>query len=82
MNPIPAFLREVCAQFVGRAEALGYKGRRRDQAAIDFLCGVSCGARLAGDTKMSDHILMVIATTIATRGYGEVVRFANAPVLP
>jgi hypothetical protein len=81
MNPIPAYLRDACAQFVGRADHLGYKGKTRDRAAIDFLCGLSCGARLAGDTKMSDHILMVIATTIATRGYGEVVRFANSPVI-
>ena len=32
-------VKDLCAQFVARSDSLGYKGKKRDNAAIDFLCG-------------------------------------------
>jgi hypothetical protein len=76
---IPTYLRDACAHFVSRAAAVGSKsGVTRDRAAIDYLSGVARGAEIAGNLEMANHIATVIAISVCTRGYAEVVRLANS----
>lgn len=77
-------MQTVAQLFVKRSEALGYKGKRRDAAAVEFFMGAYAGAHTAanGDAaidaeKYAQKILNVTVMLICTRGYAEVVRIAE-----
>jgi len=65
----------IACKFVERSEALGYKGVKRDIAALDFFVGAASALRSAGHPE-SEHVGSVAVMIIATRGYVEVKRIA------
>lgn len=71
-------LKTACRKFVERAEYLGYKGKRRDEAALDFICGWA-GAMADAKHPELNHITNCLAMIIAVRGYAEVKRIAETP---
>jgi hypothetical protein len=62
----------ICQQFISRSKALGYKGKKRDAAAMDFLCGAWAALEAAGRTEEAQHLGAVATMLIAPRGYSEV----------
>jgi hypothetical protein len=62
-------IQPIAAKCVERAAALHLKGKRRDDAALDFFVGAAAGAELAGDTALAPHIGMTAAMLVSVRGY-------------
>lgn len=70
----------LAVAFVERASSLGYKGKQRDKAALDFFIGAIKLAELQGNTELYNHLGNVAALLIAIRGYSEVVRLSDAHI--
>lgn len=70
-------LKHLCKTFVRRAEAQGMKGRKRDEAMIEFMVGAWAALHEAGHPQ-SDHINVVLSMVLTVRGYAECLRIANA----
>ena len=62
-------INELAKRFVERAEALGYKGKERDDAALDFFCGAAVGAEIIGNQAEADRIGRVAVMMVSVRGY-------------
>lgn len=62
-------LQALARKFIGRADGLGYRGKKRDDAALDFFCGAAVAPDAAERGDLSQHIHTVNALVIATRGY-------------
>lgn len=69
-------LRHLASSFVKRATAQKLKGKKRDEAAIDFFCGAYAGLELAGH-RDAERILNCIGYILCVRGYAEVERWAE-----
>jgi hypothetical protein len=59
--------RRVAQGFINRAANLEMKGRTRERAAIDFMCGAAT----------VDSRLVGAAFLVATRGYSEILELAK-----
>jgi hypothetical protein len=71
-------LKTLCQAFVARATTLGLKGKKRDAALIDFMCGAY--AALAAKDPHGDearHLATVLGLVFTTRGYSECERIAK-----
>jgi folate-dependent phosphoribosylglycinamide formyltransferase PurN len=66
----------LAEQFIERVDALGYKGKRRDDAALDFFCGAASAAE-ALDPGLTAHLTRVVVHLIAIRGYMAVLALAH-----
>ena len=77
-TPTMPAVRAICAAFVERSEALNYKGKRRDNAALDYMCGAATAAQWAGKAQepLAKH-LATIVHLVAIRGYFELRRIAT-----
>lgn len=73
-------LRWICGQFVERSEALNYKGKRRDDAAIDFLCGAAATLKATGHDTEAEWLGRVVYLEIATRGFKAVQRISTQAI--
>lgn len=62
-------VKQLALRFIERAEALNYKGKKRDDAALDFFCGAACVIEANGDPDLADHIGRVAVMLISVRGY-------------
>jgi hypothetical protein len=69
-------VKKLAQGFVERAKALGYKGKKRDAAAMDYFCGALMAMREAKHPEF-DHVAAVATLVLATRGYGEIEKIAN-----
>lgn len=64
-------------QFVRRSEALGLKGKKRDEAAMDFFCGAFAALEAMKHGVEASNLATVIALVLSTRGYSEVEKWAS-----
>ena len=71
-----SILKELSIKMVERANALGLRGKKRDDATLDFFVGAVNALYLAGKKKDADHIATVTAMILQTRGFDEVARLA------
>lgn len=67
---------KLCKVFVNRSTNIFLKGKKRDAASLEFLCGASAGAAEAGNKDLADH-LEKIAFFVAIRGFSEIERIAK-----
>jgi hypothetical protein len=67
----------IAQRFIERAEALNLKGKKRDDAALDYFVGAVAGAEMAGDTKLAEHLGVIAAMMISVRGYFAVREIAE-----
>lgn len=73
-----ATLTKALAQkFIERSEALGLKGKKRDDAALDFWCGAASALELSGRKLDADTLGRQAALIVAVRGYFGVREMAN-----
>lgn len=70
-------VRWLCQQFIERSNAIGYRGRRRDDAALDYLIGAAQAFKVAGHDWESEAIGRICYLDVATRGFKAVERVAN-----
>lgn len=71
-------LKALCKQFVARAEALGLKGKKRDGALMEFMCGSYAALQAAGHAE-AEHVGTVIAMIFSVRGFSECQKIASEP---
>lgn len=69
-------IQTLCVNFVERAEYLNLKGKKRDEAAIEFLVGAASALQITNHAE-ANHVLTCVAMAICPRGYGEVKRIAD-----
>ncbi len=67
----------IASACVERAEALGYRGKRRDAFALDYFVGAHAGCTAAGNPDLASHIGAITAYVIAVRGFAYVEELAN-----
>lgn len=70
-------LQTLASRFVERANALHYRGRRRDDAALDYFLGAATGASIAGDETLALALGNLTGLVLSLRGYAEVERLAK-----
>jgi hypothetical protein len=68
-HPGRALARKLAKQFIERAEALNYKGKRRDNAALDFWCGAATLAQQEERNDVAEYLGRLAVLLIAVRGY-------------
>lgn len=70
-------VKALAKRFIERAEALQLKGRRRDNAALDYFVGAAVLAELNGDADLSNHLGTISALIISVRGFFGVKELAT-----
>lgn len=60
---------ELARKFVDRATHLGLKGKKRDDAVLEFFCGAATALELAGRTDEANQVTCCATMLLATRGY-------------
>jgi hypothetical protein len=72
-------VQSLAIKFVERSEALGYKGVKRDNAALDFFVGAGAALRIVGHAEAA-HVENVAVMLVAMRGFGELKRIRDEVV--
>lgn len=67
----------IAAKFVERSTTLDLRGKRRDEAAVDFFCGAGVALAAAGMDAEATRIAVVTQLVVATQGYPAVRRMAE-----
>lgn len=70
-------IRWFAQQYVERANALAYKGKKRDDAAVDYMCGIATGLKASKRDSESEWLGRIIYLEIATRGFLAINMLAN-----
>ena len=63
--------------FMERATVLNYKGKKRDDAALDYYCGAATALYASGDTDFAATLRTQAVLLVSTRGYMGVVGIAE-----
>lgn len=79
MTEKPSYLKLLCKDFVERAENLGYKGKKRDDAVMDYFAGAAMMAKHLGHQEVHRQIGTSLAMIFSVRGYDEVKEIAEKP---
>ena len=74
--PTFALVQALCRSWVERASELSYKGKKRDWAALDYICGAATLAPETGNLPLCDHLAKV-AWIVSNRGHMEVAHIAT-----
>jgi hypothetical protein len=69
----------IARDSVGRADTQGYKGRRRSDAALEFLVGAVSALGAVGDNR-TQSALSTLAFLVASRGMGPLNDYAARPL--
>lgn len=69
--------RALARRFIERSEALNYKGKRRDSAALDYFIGAASALELAGHHEVANHLKMASVLIIAPRGFFGIKELAS-----
>lgn len=72
-------IRALARKFKERAEELGYKVKKRDDAALDYFCGAATLAEINGDQALLKHLMVVLVMYISIRGMFGVNEIAAWP---
>jgi hypothetical protein len=64
-------VKNIAKRFVGRVKECGFKGKKRDELALEFFVGAAACAEGQGNEELTQHILR-IAMLVSVRGYSEV----------
>jgi hypothetical protein len=70
-------VKKLAGQFVERSEALFYKGKRRDDAAVEFFLGAYVALNVTGNSELANKVGLTTAALIAPRGYTAVEQLAK-----
>ena len=70
-------LRKLCASFVERAAALNLKGKKRDDALMDYMIGAHVALAATGQAEDAQHVGNVAALLFSVRGYRECEQIAR-----
>jgi hypothetical protein len=71
------YAKTISARFIERADALQLRGKRRDDAALDYFVGAAAGAELAGNINLGKHLGTVALLIVSIRGYKAVEEMAK-----
>jgi hypothetical protein len=71
-------LKNLCQTFVTRAENLGLKGKQREAALIEFMCGAYAVLHATKHPE-AEKVGVVLSMVFVVRGFSECLRIATAP---
>jgi hypothetical protein len=76
-----AIVQALAKRFVERSNTLGYTGKRRDSAALDFFVGAAGALEESSNNNkiisVGNHLGVICATVIRTHGYSAVKELAE-----
>lgn len=61
----------VFSHLIERVDVLGYKGKKADNAALDYICGASVAASACGASQLGDYLARIVFI-VSVRGMVEV----------
>jgi len=64
-----AAVRKLAIMFIERSESLGLKGKRRDDAALEYFCGAYAIATVQEDAPLAEHLGRTMTMMVSVRGY-------------
>lgn len=70
-------VRAIARSFIERATALNYRGKKADDAALDYFCGAIKTAELSGDMALCQALGRNAVMIVSVRGYIGVSQIAN-----
>ena len=75
--------RKVALGFIARSTELKYKGLKRDNIAIDYVCGAHAAVvALQGEDSADAKALRIMAYMVSLRGYGSIESYAKPQEAP
>lgn len=74
-------LKNIAQQYVERSKAMGDKGKRRDDLAVEFFLGVYACALVGDDPTWSDYLGFIVSCAICPRGFSEVERLSKMTII-
>jgi hypothetical protein len=74
---VAPYLQTIARKCIERMDELGMKGKRRDDATLDYFCGAAQGLSAAGDTRAASHVGYFVAVVLSIGGYGAVISIAK-----
>ncbi len=72
-------VKQTAAAFRTRAVALGLKGKRRDEALLDYWSGATTTCLLLGRTDEAQYLNTVGSMILQVRGYSEIESLCALP---
>lgn len=69
-------LQKLCNTFITRSRNLGYRGKKRDNALMDFMGGAAA-ALYEVNHPDADHVNTVTGMLFSVRGFAEAEKIAN-----
>lgn len=73
-------VRWLARQFVERANALRWRGKALDDAAINYFVGAAKGLRMAGEHNRATWLLSIVLIDISNYGFKAVVKLADQEI--
>lgn len=72
-----AVVQRLAQTFVSRAQQLHYRGKKRDDAMMDFFTGAVMLAETLELNDLRDHLGRILVMILSCRGYEECLRLAR-----
>lgn len=69
---------ELARMFKLRSESHNLKGKRRDNALMDFWAGAFCALAMAGHEDAAQNVARLMAMVLSVRGYQELDRIIES----
>ena len=70
-------IQKLAQRFVGRAAETRMRGKKRDEASLEFFLGAAALAEAQGDEPLCQHILKISGWMISIRGFKAVEELAK-----
>lgn len=67
----------IAKAIVSRAEANGWKGKKRDDLCFELFLGAWIGADACGQEKFAAHLGSIAGMVLCVRGYSYMVEMSN-----
>ena len=82
-HPYRLMAQKIAKAFIERSDHLSYKGKKRDDCALEFWCGAAVHAQHSGAPDAAEqyqYLATVGYMSVAVRGYMAIRELATDPV--
>jgi hypothetical protein len=71
VHPTPEWLKSLVISYKERSSSLAYRGKKKEDAAMDFMCGAAKAFELAGEAEKAQWLGRIIVFSLSLRGFSE-----------
>ncbi len=66
----------MARRFKQRSETMGHKGKKRDDAALEFFIGAAIALSVSGQNDLAEALTVAVSFDISFHGYTAIERLA------